>query len=84
VRDAGPGVAPGDLPHLFERFYQADPARDRSTGTSGLGLSIVKAIIDAHGGSVGVENAAGAGARFWFELGDATDPQVSGAASFRG
>lgn len=72
VRDAGPGVAPGDLTHLFERFYQADPARDRSTGTSGLGLSIVKAIIDAHGGSVGVENAAGAGAFFWFELGDAT------------
>ena len=74
VRDSGPGVAPEDLPHLFERFYQADPARDRSTGTSGLGLSIVKAIIDAHGGSVGAENVAGGGARFWVELADASRP----------
>ncbi|MEX1171546.1 MAG: HAMP domain-containing sensor histidine kinase [Chloroflexota bacterium] len=74
IRDGGPGVAPEDLPHLFERFYQADPARDRTTGTSGLGLSIVKAIIDAHGGSVGVERPAGGGACFWFELGVATGP----------
>jgi len=70
IRDSGPGIAPADLAHLFERFYQADPARDRSTGSSGLGLSIVKAIVDAHGGSVGAENAAGGGARFWFELDD--------------
>jgi two-component system sensor histidine kinase BaeS len=68
VRDTGPGVASTDLEHVFERFYQADPARDRSTGASGLGLSIVKAIVEAHGGSVGVENVASGGARFWFEL----------------
>jgi two-component system sensor histidine kinase BaeS len=68
VRDTGPGVASTDLGHVFERFYQADPARDRSTGSSGLGLSIVKAIVEAHGGSVGVENVASGGARFWFEL----------------
>ncbi len=74
VRDSGPGIPPPDQAHIFERFYQADPARDRSTGTSGLGLSIVKAIIDAHGGSVGVENVAGTGARIWFELTAAHGP----------
>ena len=66
---------------MFERFYQADPARDRATGTSGLGLSIVKAIMDVHRGSVGVENVAGGGARFWFELSDATRPPVPSASS---
>lgn len=83
VRDTGPGIAPGDLAHLFERFYQADPARDRSTGASGLGLSIVKAIIDAHGGAVGAENVPGEGARFWFELAaaDRLDPGAAPAPS---
>jgi signal transduction histidine kinase len=69
VTDTGPGIGTTDLPHVFERFYQADAARDRSTGSSGLGLSIVKAIVEAHGGLVGAENVAGGGARFWFELG---------------
>jgi signal transduction histidine kinase len=64
VRDRGPGIAPEDLPHLFDRFYQADPARDRSSGTSGLGLAIVQAIARAHGGDVIAENAEGGGARF--------------------
>ena len=68
VRDTGPGVAAEDLPHLFDRLYQADPARDRSTGTSGLGLAIVKALVDAHGGSAGVENVPAGGARFWIEV----------------
>lgn len=68
VRDSGPGVAPEDLPHLFDRFYQADPARDRATGTSGLGLAIVRALVEAHGGVTGAENVAGGGARFWIEL----------------
>lgn len=68
VTDTGPGIAPEDLPHVFERFYQADPARDRAAGTSGLGLSIVSAIVAAHGGRVGAESAGGGGARFWLEL----------------
>jgi two-component system sensor histidine kinase BaeS len=68
VRDSGPGIAPEDLPHLFDRFYQADPARDRATGTSGLGLAIVRALVEAHGGATGAENVAGGGARFWIEL----------------
>ncbi len=68
VRDTGPGVPPDDLPHLFDRFYQADQARDRATGTSGLGLAVVRALALAHGGRVGVENAPGGGARFWVDL----------------
>jgi len=68
VHDSGPGIDPTDLPHLFDRFYQADPARDRSTGTSGLGLAIVRAVVDAHGGASGAENDPEGGARFWIEL----------------
>jgi len=52
VRDTGVGIAPEDLPHVFERFYRADKSRTRETGGSGVGLAIVKAIVNAHGGSV--------------------------------
>jgi two-component system sensor histidine kinase BaeS len=68
VIDEGPGVSAADLPHLFDRFYQADAARDRETGTSGLGLAIVRAIAEAHGGQVGVTNNASRGAAFWLEV----------------
>ena len=81
VADTGPGVDPADLPHLFDRFYQADPARDRTTGTSGLGLAVVRALVLAHGGRVGAENTPGGGARFWFELPaagpDTTTPETA-------
>ncbi len=70
VRDGGPGIADPDLPHVFERFYQADESRDRAAGTSGLGLAIVKAIAEAHGGSVGAANAPAGGARIWIDLPD--------------
>ena len=56
------------LPRIFERFYQADPSRSRGTGTSGLGLSIVRALAEAHGARVGAENRAEGGARLWIEL----------------
>jgi two-component system sensor histidine kinase BaeS len=68
VTDSGPGVAPADLPHVFDRFYQADEARDRSTGTSGLGLAIVRALVEAQGGTVTAANEPGAGARFEVRL----------------
>lgn len=68
VRDGGPGIPEADLPHVFERFYQADESRDRTAGTSGLGLAIVKAIADAHGASVGAANVTTGGARFWIDL----------------
>jgi two-component system sensor histidine kinase BaeS len=68
VRDTGPGIAPEDLPHVFDRLYQADPARDRRTGSSGLGLAIVRALVEAHGGQVGAGSAPGGGALVWLEL----------------
>jgi two-component system OmpR family sensor kinase len=62
VRDRGDGIAPEHLPHVFERFYRADPSRSRAGGTSsGLGLAIVEAIVTAHGGTAGVTSAPGEG-----------------------
>ena len=68
VSDDGPGFPPEALGRVFERFYQADPSRTRGAGTSGLGLSIVKAIAEAHGGAVGADNRPEGGARIWVEL----------------
>ncbi|MDD9205792.1 ATP-binding protein [Georgenia sp. 10Sc9-8] len=73
VSDTGQGIAAGHLPHLFERFYRADTARDRHHGGSGVGLAIVRAIIDAHGGHVAAASpGAGHGATFTIELPTAT------------
>ena len=57
VRDSGPGMAADDPRHVFERFYRSDPARARSSGGSGLGLSIVAAIVAAHRGTVSASSA---------------------------
>jgi signal transduction histidine kinase len=64
VADTGPGIAPEHLPHVFDRFYRADPSRARGTGGAGLGLSIVKQLAAAHGGNVRVVSEPGRGARF--------------------
>ena len=68
VEDTGPGIPAESLPRVFERFYQADPSRSRGSGTSGLGLSIVRALAEAHGWRVGAENRPEGGARLWIEL----------------
>jgi two-component system sensor histidine kinase BaeS len=68
VEDTGSGISPDDLPRVFDRFYQADPSRDRRTGTSGLGLSIVRALAEAHGGRVGAENRPAGGTSVWIDL----------------
>jgi signal transduction histidine kinase len=68
VLDQGPGIAPEDLPHIFERFYRGDKSRARSSGGTGLGLAIAKALIEAHGGSIWAENAPTGGARFHFTV----------------
>lgn len=68
VADEGTGIA-GDHPmRVFERFYRADPSRSRETGGSGLGLSIVQQLVEAHGGSVSARNRAGGGAVFTVRL----------------
>ena len=59
VADTGEGIAPEHLPHVFDRFYKVDPSRPGGAAGSGLGLSIVKAIVERHGGTVRVASAPG-------------------------
>jgi signal transduction histidine kinase len=68
VADTGPGIPADQLPHVFDRFWRADPSRSREQGGSGLGLAIARKLIEAHGGVIGVESTHGRGSRFWFEL----------------
>lgn len=69
VRDTGEGIAPEHLPHLFERFYRADPARGRARGGSGIGLTISRALVEAHGGGLSASSAGpGHGATFTVRL----------------
>jgi signal transduction histidine kinase len=64
VQDTGQGIAPDDLPNVFDRFYRADKSRTSSNGEFGLGLAIVKAMVEAHGGKIDVTSTFGAGTRF--------------------
>ncbi len=68
VSDTGQGIAPGDLPHLFERFYRSDLARTHATGRAGLGLAITQAIVTAHGGTIAVDSVLGEGSTFTVRL----------------
>ena len=68
VVDHGPGLKPDDAGRVFEPFYRADASRSRDSGGAGLGLSIVAAVVDAHGGSVKVSDTPGGGATFEVEL----------------
>ncbi len=68
VKDTGIGISKEDLPRVFERFYRGDKSRNLSLGGVGLGLSIVRHIVEAHGGKVGVESSLGKGSTFYFIL----------------
>ena len=61
VADTGSGIAPEDLPHVFDRFYRADKSRARESGGSGLGLTIAKSLVEAHGGVIEAHSEAGRG-----------------------
>jgi two-component system OmpR family sensor kinase len=68
VTDHGPGLRPEEMERIFEPFFRADPSRSRDSGGAGLGLSIVNAVVTAHGGQVRVKETAGGGATFEVEL----------------
>jgi two-component system sensor histidine kinase VicK len=68
VTDTGPGIPPEDLEHVFERFYQVDKSRAGKNRGIGLGLTIAKQIVEAHGGKIFVESVVGLGTRFTVTL----------------
>ncbi|RME84351.1 MAG: sensor histidine kinase [Caldilineae bacterium] len=68
VRDTGCGIAPEHLPHVFERFYRADPARSLEEGESGLGLAIARSLVEAQGGKIWVESTVGVGTTMFISL----------------
>ncbi len=68
VTDTGEGVPADAIPHIFERFYRVDPSRSRSTGGAGLGLTIAKQLVEAHGGTIRVQSAVGEGTSISFDL----------------
>jgi signal transduction histidine kinase len=68
VSDTGIGIPVEERDRLFERFYRASSATEQAIPGTGLGLAIAKAIVDAHGGSIGVESMVGAGTTFTVEL----------------
>ncbi len=64
VVDSGPGMPPEVAEHAFDRFYQSDPARTRASGNTGLGLSIARAIVEAHGGEISLDTSVAKGTTF--------------------
>jgi signal transduction histidine kinase len=68
VADTGEGIPAEDLPNVFERFYRVDKSRARATGGRGLGLTITKYLVEAHGGRIEVQSKPGKGSRFWFTV----------------
>ena len=78
IRDSGPGIAPEDLPHIFDRFYRGDKSRRRDQGGSGLGLAIARSIVEAHDGRIWAESAPGEGATLVVSLPVARGSAASG------
>jgi two-component system phosphate regulon sensor histidine kinase PhoR len=73
VADTGEGIPAEELPNIFERFYRVDRSRSRRTGGSGLGLTIAKRLVEAHGGQISVESEPGKGSRFIFTIPKSSD-----------
>ena len=76
ITNSGEGIPADDLPHLFERFYRVEKSRDRALGGAGIGLAIVKQLVEGWGGHVGAESAGGR-TRFWFSLPQSGSPVAS-------
>lgn len=73
VADTGSGIAPEDLPFIFERFYRAERARERATGGAGIGLTVARSLVEAHGGAIRAESEPGKATTIYFTM-----PTVSG------
>jgi len=85
VRDTGLGIAPADLPHVFDRFYRSEQSRNRSHGGAGLGLSIARQLIGAMGGEIEVDSELGEGTMFTIRLPAAgATPAANGVAPVEG
>jgi signal transduction histidine kinase len=80
VSDTGEGIPEGDLPHVFDRFYRAERSRNRMSGGSGLGLSISRGSVEAHGGRIWIDTTSAVGTVVKFALPKAvtrvSDPRV--------
>ena len=77
VEDDGDGIAPEDLPHVFDRFYRGDPSRSRNTGGTGLGLSICKAIVSRSQGTIEIKSELGIGTRVMVHFPVSSVPSAS-------
>ena len=81
IRDTGIGIPPEHLPHVFERFYRVDRSRTRSTGGTGIGLAIVKELVQAHGGQVAITSMPGSGTTVSLTLPVAPTPPAGGTSA---
>jgi signal transduction histidine kinase len=81
VTDTGEGIPAKELPNIFERFYRVDKSRTRATGGSGLGLTIARRMVEAHGGQIEVQSEAGKGSRFAFTVPVAGKPSRTKSSS---
>jgi hypothetical protein len=68
VTDTGIGIAPDDMPHVFERFWRAEKSRNQNTGGTGIGLAISQRLIELQGGHIEVESQLSVGSTFRFYL----------------
>ena len=83
VEDRGLGIPPADLPHIFEPFYRGSEAQSQQIHGNGLGLSIVRSIVEAHGGRVTVTSTPGKGSTFTMHIPVAEGEPAADAAAFR-
>ncbi len=78
VSDTGEGIPEADLPNIFERYYRVDRSRNRATGGSGLGLTIAKRLVEAHGGTIEAQSELGKGSKFTFNIPIANNEKLEG------
>jgi signal transduction histidine kinase len=77
VADTGQGIPEGDLPHIFDRYYRGPEPREKRAGGSGIGLAVVKELVEAHGGRVWAMSAHGKGSTFYFTMPAAAGPRAT-------